>query len=77
MSWWVKIYLVRHLTFWLSPKILQNCSGLVGFIKGFSKVAIPLTSMLRIVQISDNLLMSVDITKKNEVIGKGVIGRAI
>lgn len=45
------------------------------FIQGFNKIAKPLTFLLTTANLSENLLISIDIAEKNEVVGGGGFNR--
>lgn len=56
---------------------MQICLSLVSFIWTFNKIAILFTFILRIVNSLKNLLTSIDMDKKDEIVDENAIGRAI
>ena len=59
---------------WPKPKFMKNIQVFLGFanfyqrfIQDFSKIAISLTSMLQIMKLLKNLLLSIDVVESDEV----------
>ena len=68
---------------WPEPKSVRDIQVFLGFanfyfrfIRGFSKIAGPLTSMLRTANSSENLLTSVGVAEGDEVVSGGESGGA-
>lgn len=65
------------INFCLSPKFLKNCPSLVDSVQGSSKISTLLTFMLKIINLSKNSLMLVNMVKKDELMGGNTIDRTI
>ncbi len=75
---------IEALKNWPEPKSERDIQVFLGFanfyrqfIQDFSKIAGPLTSMLRTANSSENSLTSVDVVEEVEVVGGGATGGAI